>query len=122
MKLFAQKVEDVFGKISPPPGMSIGAGDPIAGLGKLLGLGVRLFLVIAGLAVLIYMLWGAFDWIVSSGEKERLQKAQNKITNAVIGLIVIFVVIVVFGLLTGDILGIIINTPAGWQLKIPTIK
>jgi hypothetical protein len=122
MKLLTQKVEDVFGKISPPPGMDIGAGDPVAQLAKLLGLGVRIFLIIAGLAVLIYMLWGAFDWIISSGEKERLQKAQNKITNAVIGLLLIFAVLTIFGLLTGDILGIIVNTPQGWELRIPTIK
>lgn len=123
MRLIAQSdIDKVFGKITPPPGSEAFGGDPIVALGKLLGTGVRLFLIVAGLFLLIYLLWGAFDWITSSGEKERVEKAQGKITNAIIGILLIFVVLAVWGLITGDILGIIINSPSGWQLKIPTIK
>lgn len=119
----AQGIGDIFGKISPPAGMNIGGGDPIAALGKLLQVLINIFITLAALFTLIYLLWGAFDWIVSGGEKEKLQKAQNKITNAIIGLILIFVVLSIFGLLTGNILGIITNNgPNGWQLNIPTLK
>ncbi len=118
----AQSATDIFGKISPPSGMGSATGDPIADLGRLLGLGINIFLTIAGLATLIYLLWGAFDWITSNGEKEKIQKAQNKITDAVIGLILIFVVFAVFGLLAGNLLGIVVNTPQGWELKIPTMQ
>ncbi len=120
MKL-AQGVDSIFGKISPPPGVSSSmASDPVGGLAKLIGTTVNLFVVSAGLILLIYMLWGAFDWIVSEGDKERVAKAQAKITNALIGMVLVFVVLVVFGVLTGQILGIIENEPGvGWKIKIP---
>ncbi len=120
MKL-AQGVDNVFGKINPPPGVSSSmASDPVGGLAKLIGTGINLFIVGAGLILLVYMLWGAFDWIVSSGDKERLAKAQSKITNALIGMVLVFVVLVIFGVLTGNILGIINNVPGeGWSIKIP---
>lgn len=122
MKVFADEVSDIFGKVKPPPGTEAIAGDPIEGIGKLLGLGIRLFITGAGILLLIYMLWGTLDWITSNGEKEKVSKAQNKITFALVGMLLVFVVLVVFGVVAGDILGIIVNTPDGWQLKISTFK
>ena len=122
MNLLTQNVEDIFGKVKPPPGTEAIAGDPVEGLGKIIGLAINLFITGAGLFLLVYLLWGAFDWITSNGEKEKVQKAQNKITYALIGMILIFVVIVVYGVIAGDILGIIQNTPDGWKLKISTFR
>jgi hypothetical protein len=45
-------------------------------------------MVISLLAVLIFLVWGAFEWVVSGGEKGKIEAARNKITGAVIGLIV----------------------------------
>lgn len=123
MKLLAQGVQDIFGQVSPPPGMNIGGGgDPIDGLGTLIGWGINMFIIVAGMFLLLYLLWGAFDWIGSSGEKEKVTKAQHKITNALIGMVLIFVVLVVFNVLAGQLLGIVENTETGFKLKIPTIK
>lgn len=123
MKL-AQDIKDVFGQISPPPGSPGGSGDPISGLSKFLSVGLQIFLIIAAIMTLVYMLWGAMDWITSSGEKEKLSKAQNKITNAVIGMIVIIFAFTIFTLITGTILGnkIIDTSGGGWRLVIPTIS
>src|SRR3989339_1774951 len=99
-----------------------GGGDPVASLGVFIGWGINIFITIAGLFMLVYLLWGAFDWISSAGEKEKLTKAQNKITNALIGIVLVFVVLVVFNLLAGNILGIIVvdpNNPNGFQIKLP---
>lgn len=41
------------------------------------------------LAVLIYFLWGAFEWIVAGNDSGKVQKARDKMTNAVIGLILL---------------------------------
>ena len=46
---------------------------------------------IAILLVLVYLIWGAFDWITSGGDKEAVAKARNKIINALIGLAVLAV-------------------------------
>lgn len=126
MNLLAQAtdpIKDLFGGISPPAAMNVGGSDPAQGLGNFIGFGIRMFIVIAALFMVIYLLWGAFDWINSSGEKERLTKAQNKITNALIGIILIFVVLTVFNLLAGNILGIIVPNPDGngFKIKLPTL-
>ena len=127
MKYLAEvdpEIQKLFGDISPPAAMNVGGGDPVQGLGKFIGFGIQMFILVAGLFMLVYLLWGAFDWISSSGEKEKITKAQNKITNALIGILLVFVVLTVFNLLAGNILGIIVvdpNNPNGFQIKLPTL-
>jgi len=123
MKLLAdQAIDDLFGGISPPPAMNVGGDNPVQGLGKFIGFGIQMFILVAGLFMLVYLLWGAFDWISSSGEKEKITKAQNKITNALIGILLVFVVLTVFNLLAGNILGIIVPIDGGgFEIKLPTL-
>ncbi len=116
-------IQDLFGGISPPAAMNVGGSDPVAGLGKFIGFGINMFILIAGMFLIFYLLWGALDWINSSGEKEKLTKAQNKITNALIGIVLIFVVLTVFNLLAGNILGIVEPIDGGgFNIKLPTLK
>lgn len=126
MKLLAQvdpEIKKLFGDISPPAAMNVGGSDPVAGLGKFIGFGINMFILIAGMFLILYLLMGAFDWIVSGGEKEKIVKAQNKITNALIGMLLIFVVLTVFNVLAGNILGIIRpNESGGFDIKLPTLK
>lgn len=112
--------EDIFGKVTPPPG-SGSFSDPVQGVSSILVNGIKLFLIMASLFMLGYMLWGALDWIISSGEKERVAKAQNKIQNAVIGLFVIVISFALFSVITGPVLHII-DTSNGWSIKLPTLK
>ncbi len=122
MKLAANvDTKEIFGVITPPPGSGFATG-PNA-IGTLFGNAIILFLVVAGLTALVYLLWGAFDWIISGGDKERLVKARQKIRNAVIGLLIIFAALVIFNVLIGVILGgkIIQNTDTGFQFTLPTL-
>lgn len=64
-------------------------GFKIPNFSELLSFLVRFFFVMAGLAALFYMLWGAFSWVISGGESEAVDKARGKITAAIIGMIVI---------------------------------
>ncbi len=104
----------IFGTIAPPPGSP-------TDLGATIGKFINLFLIVAALFTLAYMLWGAFDWIVSGGEKEKIDKARNKITNAALGLILVVVVLALFNTIVGPILNISPGT-AGWQFKLPTLQ
>jgi len=70
-------------------------GFQIPTLTSILTFVVRFFFIIAGLIALIFLLLGAFAWITSSGNKESVQKAQDKIQAAVIGLILIVVVLAI---------------------------
>lgn len=107
-------VPTIFGTIAPPPGSPTDIG---ATIGKF----INLFLIVAALFTLAYMLWGAFDWIVSGGEKEKIEKAQRKITNAALGIILVVVVLALFNTLVGPVLNISSGT-GGWQFKLPTIN
>ncbi|MEA2057014.1 MAG: hypothetical protein U9O78_04925 [Patescibacteria group bacterium] len=55
-------------------------------------------MLIAGLALLLYLIWGAIEWITSGGDTSKLEKARNRITQAVVGIIVLSAVIAVFKL------------------------
>jgi len=58
---------------------------------------IRLFFIIAGIIAILYLLLGAFAWITSGGNKENVDKARDKIMNAIIGIILIFAVLAVVG-------------------------
>jgi len=123
--LLSADVSNVIGTINPPVDDPLYKGDVNASLGTLISTGIQLFFFVAGLAALVYLLWGAFDWINSSGEKEKLSKAQNKITSAVIGLILVVVVVVVFNALMGTVLGGKFGFKSGTdglQFKLPSIN
>lgn len=120
--LAVDDIPGLFGTVKPPQGMDFGGDDAVTGFGKLVGFGIRTFIIVASMFLLIYLLWGALDWITSSGEKEKISKAQNKITNALIGFLLIFGVIVVFQLFAGGMLNIIKQTPDGWEFSLPVLK
>lgn len=111
---------DPFGQIKPTGLPGTLTGDPLQAVGNLFAFGIKMFLIVAGLFLLIYLLWGALDWVTSAGEKEKISKAQGKITNAVIGLFLIIFALAAFTVITGDILGII-KYNNGWIIDIPTI-
>lgn len=46
--------------------------------------------VIAGLVLLLYLVWGGFAWMTSGGDPKALESAKAKITNAVVGFIILF--------------------------------
>src|SRR3989338_7796149 len=70
-------------------------GFKIPTLGDILTFLIRFFFIIAGLAALVFLLLGALAWVTSGGNKENVDKARDKITNAVVGLIVIVAVLAV---------------------------
>jgi len=71
---------------------------------------IGLIFVIAIISFLFLIAWGAVQWILSGGDKGAVQAAQSRITNAIIGLIVLFGVFAVVALI-----GYFLNIP-GLQL------
>lgn len=53
-------------------------------------------MVIAALMVLFYFVWGAIEWITSGGDQSKIQKGRDKITQSVVGIIVLSATIVMF--------------------------
>ena len=51
---------------------------------------IEIVFIVAVISFLFLVAWGAVQWIMSGGDKGAVQSAQSKISNAVIGLIVLF--------------------------------
>lgn len=73
-------------------------------VGTVLKNAISLLFIVGGIGVLIYFIWGALDWILSGGDKEKVASARKKITNAIIGLILLSLSYFIVGLV-GDIVG-----------------
>lgn len=50
---------------------------------------ITIAFTVALLLVLVMLIWGAFEWISSGGDKETVGKARGRIINALIGLAVL---------------------------------
>jgi hypothetical protein len=62
----------------------------ITDLGKLISNAISLLMIVAAIATFFYLVWGGLEWITSGGEKAGTESAKNKITNAFIGLVIVF--------------------------------
>ncbi len=58
-------------------------------LGGLLQSVLNFVMVIAALMVFFYLIYGGIEWISSGGDKGKTESARNKITAAVVGLIIL---------------------------------
>ena len=61
--------------------------------------------VIAGFILLLYLVWGGFAWMTSGGDPKAIEGAKSKITNALIGFVILFAAYWIVQIL-GGILGI----------------
>lgn len=58
-------------------------------IGVLINSVLRVVMVIAALLVFMYLILGGIEWITSGGDKGKTEKAREKITAAIVGLIVL---------------------------------
>lgn len=72
------------------------AGAPGGGFGGILGTILSGIMVVAALMVLLYLIWGAIEWITSGGDKAKTEKARQRMTTAVIGIIVLASTLAIF--------------------------
>lgn len=49
----------------------------------------RAIIFVGGLSVLLYLVWGAVEWISAGGDSGKIQKARDKMTQGVVGMIVL---------------------------------
>ncbi len=78
---------------------TVDVGFKIPDISTVLTFILRTFFVIAGIITILYLLLGAFAWITSGGNKESVDKAREKIQNAIVGMILIFAVLAVVTLI-----------------------
>ena len=76
---------------------------------------LRIMLVAAALIFFFFLVWGGIEWILSGGDKTNTEKARNRITHALVGLVVVFAAWAI-AQLVGTFFGINI-----FQLTIPQV-
>lgn len=59
-------------------------------LGAIVGESLKYIFAVAGILLLIYLIFGGFQYLTSAGDPKKAQEAQSKITQAVIGFVIIF--------------------------------
>lgn len=99
--------------------IAIGTPDTIKihSLGTLIGNALGILLIIAAIAAFLFLILGGIQWITSGGDKAGLEAARNKITNAIVGLVIVAAAWAVM-LLVSQFLGI--EGLFGGGLNIPT--
>lgn len=98
-------IGDVFGKIVPPNAIQ-NFGFGALGISTFLSNLVVLIYIAAAIILIFMLLWGAWDWLTSGGDKEKLEAARNKLIHAIIGIVlfaVVFAIIQILGQFTGFI-------------------
>lgn len=81
--------------VTAVPSLDVGFKLGNFNLSTVLSFFIRFFFTVAALAALLYLLLGAFAWVTSGGEKEKISKAQDKIQAAVIGIVLIIAVLAI---------------------------
>lgn len=100
-------IPHTFGTISPPPALApFTSPDPTGtvGISKFLTNLVSLIYILAAIVFIFMILWGAFDWMTSEGDKEKIARARDKIINALIGILLFaaaYAIIQILGQFTG---------------------
>src|SRR3989344_941659 len=62
---------------------------PTVDLGKVISAVVGILLLIAAILAFLYLILGGIQWITSGGDKTGMEAARNKITAAIVGLIIV---------------------------------
>lgn len=92
-------------QLNPPPQ---GGVPSDTSLNTLIANAITIIFTIAAVLVLVMLIWGAIQWILSAGDKDAVGNARKRITNALIGLAILalaFLIVRVVGAIVGlDIL------------------
>ena len=86
--------------------------------GSLISSLISIFIIISFIAAFFFLLQGAFQWITSGGDEGKVEAARNRITQAIVGLVIVVAVWALFGLVE-DFLGV--NVFGGTGITLPTI-
>ena len=98
-KLLAQNAPD-FNAIQSKAGISL----PFSDVGGLITLALKYIFTFAGIALLVYFIFGGFHLFTSGGDQRKIAEGQAAITNALLGFLIVFVafwIVQLFGNLLG---------------------
>ena len=88
----------------------------IFGIGTLTQNAIVSVYAIAGLTLLIYLLYGSMRWLIASGDAKSIQGAKDTIINAVIGIILLVASVFIVEIGTG-----VLGVSSPFSISIPTL-
>jgi len=74
-----------YAQITNPAIPSVGKGEGGSILAQQFAAIWRTTIVVGGLLLLMYLMWGGISWITAGGDKTRVEQARNQITHAIVG-------------------------------------
>lgn len=86
---FQELINQAFPNYDPAAG-KINLTDPNLTLGKIISAFLPYVLILMGLLLFIYLLWGGFDFLFAEGDPEKIKGARMRIVNALVGFLIIF--------------------------------
>lgn len=110
LALFATKA---YAQLNIPKPASV----PDVEIGNVISAVVGILLIVAAVLAFLFLILGGIQWITSGGDKTGMEAARNKITAAIVGLIIVAAAWAVM-LLIGQFIGFNI---LGGDVPIPTI-
>lgn len=78
------------GSISGPAGVTSAFGDNMT-IGSIISRAIPLVFIFAGVGLFLMLLASGFDFLTSAGDSKKLDKGKQRLTNALIGFLIIFV-------------------------------
>lgn len=77
---------------------------------------VTIIFTVAAVLLIAMLTWGALEWVLSGGDKEAVGSARKRITNALIGLVILGVTFVI-----ARVIGTIVGFNPLQNLPIPSL-
>lgn len=77
---------------------------------------VTVAMTIGAILLIFYFLWGAIDWIMSGGDKEKVSNARKKITSALIGFVLLALLFLI-----ARVIGQVVGFNALQQMTFPNL-
>lgn len=65
------------------------AANPAENLNKLIGWFYYFIVAVAGLSAFVMLVWGGVQWLTSAGNPTKINEAKERITSALLGLLII---------------------------------
>lgn len=69
---------------------------PIQNIGRLIEVAADFVLMIGTLALLVMLFMGGFNWITAGGDKSKIEAARDRMTQAVIGIVILASVFAIY--------------------------
>jgi hypothetical protein len=92
MKTLAQIENPVLGPAGKQTGLSF--------FQNFIPAAINLAFVIATVIFLFMLIFGAIQWIASGGDKQALEAARGRVTNAIIGIVILFALFAIVNLIS----------------------